>query len=152
MSVRVWGTSITTCLLVAGCASQGASSGGAAQGPQPVAVAPSDYYGPTQKVKSPNGEFEGEVIGTVAPGGKFSKLQIGMLMPEVLALVGGPDGMVTHETGKRWIPFYFGSDARRVEVFYKGEGCLTYTGGNPWGGGDNTLIRITATARTDCTE
>jgi hypothetical protein len=115
-------------------------------------VPPSDDYGHVQKVKSRDGSFEGEVLGTVVPNGKFSKLQIGMLMPEVLALVGGPDGMSTHETGKRWIPFYFGGDARRVEVFYKGEGCLTYTGGNAWGGGDNQLIRITATLRTDCTE
>jgi hypothetical protein len=103
-------------------------------------------------LKSRDGGFEGEVIGVVVSGGKFSKLQIGMLMPEVLALVGGPDGMISHETGKRWIPFYFGTDARRIEVLYKGEGCLTYTGGNPWGGGDNMLIRITATSRTDCTE
>ncbi|MEP6557399.1 MAG: hypothetical protein ABJB17_02885 [Burkholderiales bacterium] len=75
-----------------------------------------------------------------------------MKMPEVLALVGGSDGMDSHETGKRWIPFYFGGDARRIEAFYKGEGCLTYTGGNAWGGGENRLTRIMGTQRTDCME
>ncbi|MEO9101938.1 MAG: hypothetical protein ABI256_05515 [Rhodoferax sp.] len=73
-----------------------------------------------------------------------------MKMPEVLALVGGSDGMDSHETGKRWIPFYFGGDARRIEAFYKGEGWLTYIGGNAWGGGENRLTRIMGTQRTDC--
>ena len=140
------------CLIAAGCASQSASPGSSASGASSTIAPPTDDYGPVRKVKSRDGAFDGEVIGTVAPNGKFSRLQIGMFMPEVLALVGGPDGMSTHETGKRWIPFYFGGDARRIEVFYKGEGCLTYTGGNAWGGGDNQLIRITGTQRTDCTE
>ena len=152
MSVRFLLVPVIACLVAAGCASQNASSGTPAPSSSSSAAPPSDYYGPVQKVKSRDGAFEGEVIGTVFPDGKFSKLKIGMLMPEVLALVGGPDGMSSHETGKRWIPFYFGADARRIEVFYKGEGCLTYTGGNPWGGGDNQLIRITATLRTDCTD
>ena len=139
------------CLVASGCASQNPPSTTSASGP--VSATPlSDEYGPVKKVKSRDGSYEGEIVGTVVPNGKFSKLQIGMSMPEVLALVGGPDGMSTHETGKRWIPFYFGGDARRVEVFYKGEGCLTYTGGNAWGGGDNQLIRITGTLRTDCTD
>ena len=161
MSSKFLLASAATCMLACGCASPGAStptstttansasSKGSSSAP---AAAASDDYGPVQKVKSRDGSFEGEVVGAIVPGGKFSKLQIGMLMPEVLKLVGGPDGMATHETGKRWIPFYFGGDARRVEVFYKGEGCLTYTGGNRFGGGDNELIRITATQRTDCTE
>ena len=143
--------SVVVCMLTVGCAAQGSmKTAQAPNSPPPAATVPD--YGVTEKVKSPDGRVEGEVVGAIVPGGKFSKLHVGMLMPEVLALVGGPDGMSTHETGKRWIPFYFGGDARRVEVFYKGEGCLTYTGGNAWGGGDNQLIRITATQRTDCTE
>lgn len=143
---------VVPCMLLVGCASQSPSNSAKSFNASTTSAAPAAVDGPIRQVKSRDGAFEGEVIGTVVPGGKFSKLQIGMLMPEVLALVGGPDGMNTHETGKRWIPFYFGGDARRVEVFYKGEGCLTYTGGNAWGGGDNQLMRITATQRTDCTE
>ena len=48
----------------------------------------------------------------------------------VQRLIGIPDAMHAHETGKRWIPFYFGTDARRMITFYKGEGCLTFTGGS----------------------
>ncbi|MDQ2927364.1 MAG: hypothetical protein M3R22_04230 [Pseudomonadota bacterium] len=142
-------------LVVAGCATQGAPTNNASAPPAAIAAAAPpafDDYGPMQKVKSPDGKTDGEVIGSVAAGSKFSKLQIGMQMNEVLSRIGGPDGTSSHETGKRWIPFYFGGDARRVEVLYKGEGCLTYTGGNAWGGGDNQLIRITATKRVDCTE
>ncbi len=107
------------------------------------------HYGPTQQVKSRDGSIDGELVGRMVPGGKFSKLQIGMKMPGVLAPVGGMDG---HETGKCWIPFYLAGDARRIEAFYKGEGCLTFTGGNAWGGGENRLTRIMGTQRTDCME
>ncbi|MGN6525118.1 MAG: hypothetical protein ACTHL8_01905 [Burkholderiaceae bacterium] len=125
--------------LAAGCASQGGSSTktasaspAAAAGPQPV------------KVKSRDGSFDGEMIGTPAPGSKFAKVKIGMEFNEVSALIGGPSSLDSHETGKRWIPFYFGNDARRMEAIYNGEGCLTFTAGNVWGGGGNELIRITA--------
>jgi hypothetical protein len=77
-------------------------------------------------------------------------LQIGMTMSEVSKLIGAPDDMTRHETGKRWIPFYFGNDAQRLQVFYKGEGCLTYTGGNAFGGGENELIRIMVASKATC--
>ena len=109
-------------------------------------------YGTARTVKSRDGSFDGEWIGTSAPGGKFSKLKIGMPLDEVTGLIGGPDNMVRHETGKRWIPFYFGSDAQRLQTLYRGEGCLTFTAGNVFGGGGNVLIRVTSTTRVDCME
>ena len=146
---------VTASVVVAACASAPPSSGGgaspsaAAAQTAPPAASP---FGPTRVVKSRNGKFEGEIVGTPARNSKFAKLQIGMQMEEVTALIGGPDNMVRHETGKRWIPFYFGSDAQRVQALYRGEGCLTYTAGNVFGGGGNTLIRITATPLTTCME
>ena len=104
----------------------------------------------TRIVKSRDGKLEGELVGTPARGSKFAKLQIGMRMSEVNSLIGTPDDLDRHETGKRWIPFYFGSDAQRMQVLYKGEGCLTYTGGNVFGGGGNELIRVTADPSTRC--
>ncbi len=95
-------------------------------------------------VKSRDGRFDGEMIGTPTPGSKFSRLQIGMQFNEVTKLIGGPTNMHTSETGKRWIPFYFGNDATRLQADYSGEGCLTFTGGSVFGGGTNELIRITA--------
>ena len=96
-----------------------------------------------RKVKSRDGSFEGDVIGTATAGSKFAKLLIGMQMSEVQELLGqAPDRFHSYESGKRWIPFYFGNDARRMQVLYKGEGCLIFTGGNIWGGGAGDLIGI----------
>lgn len=126
--------------------SAAASTAPAAPG-TPAAKAPAAN---TRIVKSRDGKLEGELVGTPARGSKFAKLQIGMRMSEVNSLIGTPDDLDRHETGKRWIPFYFGSDAQRMQVLYKGEGCLTYTGGNVFGGGGNELIRISADPSVRC--
>jgi len=163
---------VSACAALAACASKSqsgapgtASSTAAAPSTAPAAtastttatattstVSTASKFGPTRIVKSRDGSFDGEVIGTPARNSKFSRLVIGMTMDEVTSLIGGPDNMVRHETGKRWIPFYFGNDAQRVEVLYRGEGCLTYTAGNVFGGGSNQLIRITATPLQTCIE
>lgn len=97
----------------------------------------------TRIVKSRDGSFEGEMVGTPAPNSKFAKLKIGMSREEVQGVMGrAPENFHTYESGKRWIPFYFGNDARRMQVNYKGEGCLIFTGGNAWGGAGGDLIQI----------
>ena len=84
-----------------------------------------------------------QIIGKSAPDSGFAKLSIGMDMQRTQDVMGhAPDRFHTYESGKRWIPFYFGTDARRMQVLYKGEGCLTFTGGNAWGGGGGELIQI----------
>ncbi len=138
---------LTVTMLIAGCASQQQGAGTASGASSATAASPASNV---RTVKSRDGSFEGEMVGTPAANSKFAKLQIGMTMREVTALIGGPDDMIRHETGKRWIPFYFGNDAQRLQVIYKGEGCLTYTGGNVFGGGDSELIRITAAPKDDC--
>jgi hypothetical protein len=134
---------VAALVAMAGCATtQGPASTAPAK--SSAQSAPAALSADTRIVKSRDGKFDGEVVGTPAPGSKFAKLQIGMEFNEVTQLIGGPASMDSHETGKRWIPFYFGNDARRMEVQYPGEGCLTFTAGNVWGGGGNELIRITA--------
>jgi hypothetical protein len=138
---------LTVTMLIAGCASQ--QGAGTVSGASSASTEASSTPG-VRTVKSRDGSFEGEMVGTPAANSKFAKLQIGMTMREVTGLIGGPDDMIRHETGKRWIPFYFGNDAQRLQVIYKGEGCLTYTGGNVFGGGDSELIRITAAPKGGC--
>ena len=140
-------------VLMAGCATKQAENQSAASTPAPAATVaakakPSTPV--TRIVKSKNGEYDGEIIGTPGVNSKFAKLEIGMRLREVSDLIGAPDDLERHETGKRWIPFYFGADAQRLEVLYKGEGCLTYTGGNVFGGGGNELIRITVDPKGTC--
>jgi hypothetical protein len=70
---------------------------------------------------------------------------------EVQDILGrAPDRFHLYESGKRWIPFYFGNDARRMQVLYKGEGCLIFTGGNVWGSAGGDLIQIQADPTGAC--
>lgn len=140
--------SLGTAVLLAACASpQGSSSGSA------PAASPSAGSGTpgARAVKSRDGSFEGEVIGTPAAGSKFASLQIGMQMSEVQAAMGrAPDRFHTYESGKRWIPFYFGNDARRMQALYQGAGCLIFSDGNVWGGAGGELISIQHDASGAC--
>ena len=128
-----------------------AAAAPAATAAQPAAKPAATASAPvTRTVKSRNGAFDGEIVGTVASNSRFAKLQIGMTMREVSDLIGAADDMLRHETGKRWIPFYFGNDAQRIQTMYKGEGCLSFTGGNIYGGGGNELLRIEVAPKGGC--
>jgi len=80
---------------------------------------------------------EGEIIGKPAPGSKFAKLKIGMPLKQVVGLIGPPINQWTQPTGKAHIPFYSGPDRWVVKYAYKGEGELTFNGGE-----DQSLTRI----------
>ena len=141
--------------MMAGCASTG---------PQQAATAPARSDAPTAQkaastapasgntrvVKSRDGSYTGEISGTPAADSKFAKLLIGMELNEVQKIVGRfPDQVHSYESGKRWIPFYFGNDARRMQVLYKGEGCLIFTGGGAFSAGGD-LIQIAADPTGAC--
>ncbi len=96
-----------------------------------------------REVKSMDGSYTGEISGEPAAGDKFGELKIGMNSGQVQEIMDRvPDRQHAYESGKRWIPFYGGNDARRMQVLYKGHGCLTFTDGNVWGGAGGDLIRI----------
>lgn len=99
-------------------------------------------------VKSRDGSFDGEIWGTPAKNSKFTALQIGMSQGEVESKIGQGSDMRTYMTGKAWIPFYFGTDGHRFEIFYKGQGSLIYTGGGV-GGGRGVLVGINHDATED---
>jgi hypothetical protein len=77
------------------------------------------------------------LIGTPAPGSKFSKVKIGMTMNQVFAKIGRPDAQWERPTGKSHIPFYYGDDRWVIECSYKKEGKLTFNAG-----GDHELNTI----------
>lgn len=104
-----------------------------------------------REVASMDGSYTGEIVGEPAEGAKFANLKIGMTTGDVQEVMDGvPDRQHTYESGKRWIPFYGGNDARRMQVLYKGEGCLIFTDGNVWGGAGGDLIEIHHDASGDC--
>lgn len=126
---------------LAACASTNNPTSGTGDGSQ--ANPGNLVHGQGRAVKSRDGSFSGEIIGVPANDSHFAKLQIGMQMSEVQTLLGrAPDRFHTYESGKRWIPFYFGNDVRRLQALYKGEGCLIFTHGNVWGGAGGDLIQI----------
>lgn len=153
-------TALAVAWLVTGCLSTGGtkSDGAAAPAPAPAAAAaPSaPKVGPGmnangevtnsklveagygQKVKGLD-DWEGEITGKPRPGSKFAQLKIGMSTTQVMNMLGQPDDMGAHPTGKAFIPFYFGSDKFRTEVVYKGQGRLLFSSGAAfaWGGGGN---------------
>lgn len=94
-------------------------------------------------VRSRDGSYDGEMVGTPAPGSLFGKMQIGMTGDEVVKLMGRPPARShTYETGKRWIPLYFGNDVVRLQALYEGEGCLIYATANRFMRTTPDLIRI----------
>lgn len=100
-------------------------------------------------VRSFDGRFDGEISGTPAPESRFAKIKIGMELEQVHKLIGEPDQLYSHDTGKTWIPFYFGADGRRVVTLYRGEGCLTYSGGGLFNS-TKQLLRIDVDAAGKC--
>jgi len=72
----------------------------------------------------------------------LAKIKIGMTAQEVSNAIGMPTNQVSYASGKAWIPFYYGDDARRTEWSYKGLGRVVFTGGNVFGGGGGRVNRI----------
>lgn len=100
-------------ILLAGCTPPDATSPAAATAP---AAAPAPAPAPAASA----------VIGTPAPGSKFSRIQIGMGKTQIQDIIGPPTDSHAHDTGKEFIPFYFGGDTTEIDAHYKGEGILTY--------------------------
>jgi hypothetical protein len=95
----------------------------------------------TQTVKGING-WEGWITGTPAPDNKFTKLEIGMGMKQVIDMIGQPTDQGSYVSAKAWIPFYFGSDRYRTEMLYKGQGRLIFAGGSMGDFSSGNLIWI----------
>jgi hypothetical protein len=86
---------------------------------------------------------EARILGGPIPAtSKFAKVTIGMSMRELYDTIGAPNDSKSYPTGKSFIPYYYGSDSVRSEVFYKGEGRITLTGGSGVAGGTPKVYRI----------
>lgn len=119
----------------------------AAEPPKPEPAATPATGSPAGKacnpcvVKSKDGTFDGEIYGSIPPGSKWAKLQIGMHQSEVERILGVTSNVRAYVTAKAWIPFYFGGDSHRYEAVYAGQGSVAYTGGS-FGGGQGILMMI----------
>ena len=109
--------------LIAGCASTKTEpESGAKTSPAPTPT--------TTKEKSKSAEARPEdskIVGNIPRGSPFSKLALDMSQKQVYDLIGRPTDTKYYQTGKAWIPFYYGSDTSRFEALYKGQGRITFT-------------------------
>lgn len=71
---------------------------------------------------------ESRIEGNFPADSSFAKIKLGMTQGEVHQILGQPTDTKSYQTGKAWIPFYFGPDVMRTDEFYKGVGIVTYTG------------------------
>lgn len=89
----------------------------------------------TNKTKTPAAENaatsappESRIEGNFPANSPFAKIKLGMTQGQVHEILGQPTDTTSYQTGKAWIPFYFGPDVMRTDEFYKGVGVITYTG------------------------
>ena len=81
--------------------------------------------------------------GVPAPASSpLAKVQLGMNKRQVREVLGSPTDENSYSTGKAWIPFYFGTDARRTSYYYKGLGRVVFADGNVFGGGAPEVVRV----------
>ena len=78
----------------------------------------------------------------IPPDSPLAKVQLGMSKKQVQDLLGSPSDQNAYMTGKAFIPFYFGNDARRASWFYKGVGNVVFADGNVFGGGSPEVVRV----------
>lgn len=73
----------------------------------------------------------------------LSKVTLGMTKRQVKDVLGPSTDENSYLTGKAFIPFYFGTDARRTSWYYKGIGRVVFADGNVFGGGGlGEVIRV----------
>lgn len=72
----------------------------------------------------------------------MAKIKTGMRIQEVTNILGAPSDQNSYATGKAWIPWYFGDDARRTCYYYEGMGRVVFSAGNVFGGGGGNVIRV----------
>lgn len=68
-----------------------------------------------------------EPAGRPAPAGsKLSRVELGMSEGKVASIMGQPTSQENYQTGKAWIPYYYGSDTSRLDYKYKGVGVVVF--------------------------
>ncbi len=65
---------------------------------------------------------------TAPPAGSpLSKVTVGMTDIDVRKVLGEPDRSNSYQTGKAWIPFYYGPDTARSDWMYDGQGRVVFS-------------------------
>jgi hypothetical protein len=82
-------------------------------------------------------------MASIPASSPLAQVKPGMTFKAVRGVLGPPTDETSYPSGKAFIPFYFGNDARRAEWYYKGAGRVIFAAGNTFGGqSDGDVIRI----------
>ena len=73
-------------------------------------------------------------VTTMPSDSPLSQIRKGMGLRQVMTILGPPTDQETNASGKAFIPFYFGSDAVRTKLYYKGLGWVQFGSGVSGGG------------------
>ena len=66
-------------------------------------------------------------MAKIPDSSKLSQIELGMTDTRVRKLIGEPDDSTSYQTGKAWIPFYYGTDVARTDWLYYGEGRVVFS-------------------------
>jgi len=55
------------------------------------------------------------------------KIKKGMTADDVFSVLGAPSSSNSYQTGKMWIPFYYGPDTSRTDFIYSGLGRVVFS-------------------------
>lgn len=95
----------------------------------------------TQSSQQSGGGEAATPRGVAPPAGhRLTKIDEGMASAQVAEILGQPASQQTYQTGKAWIPFYWGSDLSRTDWKYQGEGRVVFSH-NRWTG-NMKVIRV----------
>ncbi len=61
------------------------------------------------------------------PGSSLAKVELGMNEHDVRRLLGEPSDANAYQTGKAWIPYYYGPDTTRSDWMYGGIGRVVFS-------------------------
>jgi hypothetical protein len=87
-------------------------------------------------------DWQGDIVGTPARDSVFKNVQIGMSQRAVVARIGDATDQNAYPTGKAWVFMYFGHDAYRHELIYRGFGRLVFASRSATEMADGHLIMI----------
>ncbi len=62
------------------------------------------------------------------------KIRKGMTSDTVVSILGGPTNVNSYQTGKAWIPYYYGPDTSRTDFIYSGLGRIVFSNSRYSGG------------------
>jgi hypothetical protein len=84
---------------------------------------------PAPEPSAPTASTEPTAVSAQASGNQtfFAEIKEKMTPEQVMALIGAPGNISSGQSGKQWIPFYFGADTGRVYWSYKGIGVVVFS-------------------------